>query len=187
MRRAIFCCLFCLVIAGCSLPSGTFVAPRLENDTSSARLMNIRIERWGEMRFSGLLALRRDGPGLYYALLDATGVKLLEAVTADDSGYRLIHGKGALRESGLGEFLAEVLTRIYLQEPAVQPCSGSWLYQVCRDEEAAGAWQKYGQAGFFEVWRAKSAPDQQSATGAVIYRQPWLGIRLVLQSIHPAS
>jgi hypothetical protein len=162
------------------------VAPRLENDEGSGRLLDIRIERWGEVRFSGLLALRPDGSGLYYALLDATGVKLLEAVTAEDSGYRLIHGKGALRESGLGEFLAEVLTRIYLQGPAVPPCSGSWLYRVCRDQEADGAWQKYGQAGFLEIWRAKSAPDQKSAIGAVIYRQPWLGIRIVLQSMHPA-
>ena len=186
MRQAIFCCFVCLVLAGCGLPPGSLVAPRLENDKGPGRLLDIRIERWGEVRFSGLLALRPDGSGLYYALLDATGVKLLEAVTADDSGYRLIHGKGALRESGLGEFLAEVLTRIYLQEPAVPPCAGSWLYRVCRDQGADGAWQKYGQTGFLEIWRVQPAADQDPSAEALIYRQPWLGIRIILQSMHPA-
>ena len=146
---------------------------------SSARLLQIRIERWGEVRFSGLLALRQRGEGLYYILLDATGVKLLEVAVDGAGEYRLIHAKGGLQDSALGGFLAEVLIRTYGQEPATLPCAGTWLYQLCREENTGNGWRKYGQVGPLQLWQVVADPGH-AANAAVIYRQPWLGVRIFL-------
>lgn len=182
MRQGLLCCFFCLLLVGCSLPLRISVDNPDENGKSPARLLNIRIERWGEVRFSGLLALRQEGQGLYYALLDATGVKLLEVAVAGNGGHRVIHAKGALQDSGLDGFLAEVLTRTYLQEPATLPCTGTWLHQLCREEDVAGnGWRKYGQVGPLQIWQVGTDPEQSPGSAAVIYRQPWLGVRIFLE------
>jgi hypothetical protein len=73
MRHGLASLVLCLLLCGCSLPLRTAVEGADENAKANGRLLNIRIERWGEVRFSGLLALRPEGQGLYYALLDATG------------------------------------------------------------------------------------------------------------------
>ncbi|MBU1567274.1 MAG: hypothetical protein KJ630_16830 [Proteobacteria bacterium] len=186
MRLGVVLCCLCLFFCGCSLPLR--ISPLIQDASGNpaARLMNIRIERWGEPRFSGLLALRQEGNGLYYALLDATGVKLLEVVVAEDGGHRLIHAKGALKDSGLDGFLAEVLARTYLQEPATLPCAGTWLYRLCREEEAGKGWRKYGQAGPLEIWQVGTDWEQGPGKAAVMYRQPWLGVRIFLEATKPA-
>ncbi len=183
MRQGLVFCFICLVLTGCSLPLRVSVDSPDANGKSPARLLNIRIERWGEMRFSGLLALRQGRQGLYYALLDATGVKLLEVAVAGDGRHRLLHAKGALQDSGLDGFLAEVLTRTYLQEPAILPCAGSWWYKLCREENASGkGWMKYGQAGPLQIWQVEADRGQEPGDVAVVYRQPWLGMRIFLEA-----
>ena len=182
MRLGLASFVLCLLLCGCSLPLRIAVEGADENAKANGRLLNIRIERWGEVRFSGLLALRPEGQGLYYALLDATGVKLLEATVVGDGEHRLLHVKGALQDSGLDGFLAEVLARTYLQEPATLPCAGTWLYQVCREQRADGGWQKYGQAGPLPIWKVGTGSGQGSGNEAVIYRQPWIGIRIFLEA-----
>lgn len=180
MKNGFLSICLCLLLGACSVPYAVLIKDPAAGSQSTAQLLNIRIERWGEMRFSGLLALRKQGPGLYYALLDATGVKLLEVSVAGDGEYQLLHAKGALKESGLDGFLAEVLARIYLREPATLPCVGSWLYEFCRRDDPDGkGWQKFGQAGPLQIWQVKTAVDPGNE--AMIYRQPWLGIRLYLE------
>ncbi len=184
MKNGFFSFCLCLLLGACSVPYAVLEKDPAAGSRSTARLLNIRIERWDEVRFSGLLALRKQGAGLYYALLDATGVKLLEVEVAGDGGYHLLHAKGTLKESGLDGFLAEVLERIYLLEPVTLPCAGSWLYEFCRQEDADGkGWKKYGQAGPLQIWQvtAADAPGHVPGNEAMIYRQPWLGIRLYLE------
>ena len=184
MKNVFISLCLCAVLGACSLPYASSKKDLGAGNQSTARLLNIRIERWDEVRFSGLLALREQGGGLYYALLDATGVKLLEVEVAGDGGYHLLHAKGALKESGLDGFLAEVLTRIYLREPATLPCVGSWLHEFCRQEGAEGeGWQKYGKAGPWQIWQvaATYGPGGGPGNEAMIYRQPWLGIRIYLE------
>ncbi len=181
MRRIIVSCFLCLLLCACSPPLRTLLGENDTSGTSFPRLLNIHIERWGEVLFSGLLALRQDGQGFYYALLDATGIKLLEVAVAANGDSRLLHAKGPLQESGLGDFLAEVLNRTYLQEPAILPCSGTWLYQVCLEEDEGKAWKKYGQSGPITLWRVTAQPGTDPKGSALIYSQVWLGVRIFLK------
>lgn len=185
MKAAIvtICCVINLTLCSCALPP---TVPRPEAipgpEAGAGRLLRLRIERWDTLRFSGLLGLREKGAGLYYVLLDATGVKLIEAEVAGDGSHKLLRVGGPLRESDFAPFLSEALARIYLQEPDRLPCAGSWLYQICRDGSVEGGSRKYGQAGPFEVWRVSSrAADRGSEAAAVIYHQPWLGVRIFLE------
>ncbi|MFH0785682.1 MAG: hypothetical protein V2B20_27560 [Pseudomonadota bacterium] len=186
MKNGFLSCCLCLLLGACSLPYAVPEKDPAAGNQSTTRLLNIHIERWDEVRFSGLLALREQGGGLYYALLDATGVKLLEVEVASDGEYHLLHAKGALKESGLDGFLAEVLNRIYLREPATLPCVGSWFYEFCREEDADGkGWRKYGQTGSLQIWQVTAAagPEQDTGSGVIIYRQPWLGIQIYFEPI----
>lgn len=186
MKKMLLVCLVGLLLSGCSVPLRSLTEEGPKNAEGPGQLLNIRIERWGDVRFSGLLAVRQHRGGLYYALLDATGVKLLEVTVAADGGFRLLHAKGAMRETGLDGFLSEVLGRIYLQEPASLPCSGTWLYQLCREEDGAAAgWQKYGQTGPLRIWQITTVRGQGAGSTAVVYRQPWIGVRILLESPQP--
>ena len=181
MRRIIWICCLCLFLSSCSVPLRVSDKGLEEGGKPVARLLNIRIERWGEVRFSGLLALREQGEQLYYALLDPTGVKLLEVVVDSDGEYRILHAKGVLQDSSLGGFLSEVLIRIYRQEPAVLPCAGTWLYQLCI-EQGDGTTDKYSQIGPLTLWRITAVPARQGVDyTALTYNQPWIGVAIFLE------
>ncbi len=178
----IVCCAIGLVACSCTLPpTVTGPAALPASEIGAGRLLHLRVERWDTLRFSGLLGLRARGAGLSYVLLDATGVKLIEAEVAGDGSHQLLRVSGPLRESDFAPFLSRALARIYLQEPDRLPCTGSWLYQICRDEGGEGGSSKYGQAGPFEVWRVSSRSADRGSEAAVIYHQPWLGVRILLE------
>jgi hypothetical protein len=172
-----------LLLGSCALPPAVTRPEAMPGaEAGAGRLLHLRIERWDTLRFSGLLGLRGKGAELYYVLLDATGVKLIEAEVAGDESYKLLQVSGPMRQSDFAPFLSQALARIYLQEPDRLPCAGSWLYRICREGSAEGGSRKYGQAGPFEVWRVSSrAADRESEAAAVTYHQPWLGVRILLE------
>jgi hypothetical protein len=187
MKSGILCfyCCFCLVLTSCGLPRTTSTPALTDQGKGTGRLLNIRVERWDTVRFSGLLGLRETAEGLYYVLLDATGVKLLEVEVAGDGSHKLLRVSGPLKKTDFAPFLSEALVRIYLQEPDEKSCVVSWLYQVCREEGEDKGWDKYGQAGPFKVWQVSASRASRDSSGAdgeaVVYRQPWLGIGIFLE------
>lgn len=181
MRLAIFSCWLCVLLAGCSLPKEVASPELAVREAAPGRMLNIRIERWDTLRFAGLLGLRQTAGGLDYILLDATGVKLLQAEVAGDGSFTLKQESGPLHKTGLAPFLSEALARIYLQEPVRPPCAGSWWYRLCRQEDERGARVKYGQAWPFTVWRVTGGDGQGEA--AVTYQQPWLGVKVKLEPL----
>lgn len=183
LREWCLACL-CLLLASCGLPR---TAVRTESPglaESAGRLLNIRVERWDTLRFSGLLGLQEKERGLCYVLLDATGVKLLEAEVAGDGHHNLLRVSGPLKKSDFAPFLSEALARIYLQEPDELPCAGSWFYRLCRQDSGDSGWEKYGQAGPFTVWQVSADRKRRTSGDAdesVIYRQPWLGVKISIE------
>lgn len=184
-------CGICLILTSCSLPYTIPTHEMAGPDQRAGRLLSIRVERWDAVRFSGLLGLRVSTAGLYYVLLDATGVKLLEVEVAADGSHDLLRASGPLQNSDFAAFLSQALARIYLQEPDQMPCAGSWFYQICREESEDSGWRKYGQAGPFRVWQVspsqagqagRTSPNSSGADAeAVVYRQPWLGVSISLR------
>lgn len=166
------------VLAGCAPPSSTLRLLPEQAGKAENRLFNLRIERWGDIRFSGLLALQQGGGEVHYALLDASGVKLLQARVSGAGESQVLHAKGALKDSSLAPFLGEALARIFLQEPKEAPCAGRWWHRLCRQDEA----MKSGYFGPVLLWRAE-VPGVLVGTETISYRQPWLGVGLVLRPV----
>lgn len=184
MKIAVLSCCICLLLTSCGLSPAVSTIDTIDRDQPAGiggRLLNIRIERWGTVRFSGLLGLKELAGGVYYVLLDATGIKLLEVEVARDGGHKVLQVSGPVKKTELAPFLSEALARIYLQEPGPgqEPCVGSWFYRLCRAESKDQSWGKYGQAGPFKVWQVSGhSPGNDEAT--VVYRQPWLGVSITL-------
>jgi hypothetical protein len=182
----LYCCCICLLMTSCSLPLAVQNKSIAEGNGSSGVLLNIRIERWEKLRFSGLLGLREEAQGLYYVLLDATGVKLLEVEVARDGGHKPERASGPLKELNLVPFLSEALSRIYLQEPARVPCAGSWFHRLCREEsEESGerSWYKYSRSGPFTIWQVTGRRTPAVGDEVVVYTQPWLGVTITLDRV----
>ena len=177
---SLYCCGIFFILTSCSL------SPAIRTDTIGVssepnKLLTIRIERWDEELFSGFLGLRKDAE-FSYILLDATGVKLLEAEVSGGGGHNL-QAKGPLKESDLAPFLSEALSRIYLQEPDRTPCAGSWFYRLCREnhvEIKEKSWKKHARTGFFTIWQA-SGSTIEGDKETVVYSQPWLGVSIELE------
>lgn len=167
-----------LVFTGCASSPPLRVLPLGQEDHAEKRLVALRIERWGEVRFSGLLAMQIGEARLQYALLDASGVKLLEARADAVGETQVLHAKGALREAGLATFLGEALARIFVQEPQERPCTGDWWHRLCRESVRL----KTGHLGPLPLWRADFS-DHPTGPRTITYLQPWLGVRLVLRPV----
>lgn len=185
--RIFLCFLILPLLACCALPSSMLLTHKSSDEGAlEGRLLHIRIERWNTLRFAGLLGVRETAGGLDYVLLDATGVKLLEAQVAADGSFTLLQESGPLRKSGLPPFLAEALARIYLQAPDRSPCAGSWWYRLCRETGEDGSSVKTGQAGPFTLWRITGGEKADSADGGsspLVYHQPWLGVKVKLEGM----
>ncbi|MEE4241953.1 MAG: hypothetical protein V2I36_10845 [Desulfopila sp.] len=179
-RLLLSICFFFILLTGCALPPTLQYDGREREIILQGKPLNIRIDRWGATQFTGLIGMRQREENLHYALLDATGVKLLEAEVNPEGGYEPVRSAGPLKNSALAPFLSQALARIYLQEPATQPCSGSWWYRLCRHEKLEGGWIQYGKNGPFTLWKAEILQGIDEKNMAILYHQPWLGIQILL-------
>lgn len=172
----------CMLLSACSLPQYTHRNMGEIEPQSAGKLYNIRIERWGSLRFSGLLVVKKRQAGLYYAMLDASGVKLVEAEVDTSGEHRLLHAKMGLKDSQLPEYLSTSLQRVYLLEPATVPCSSTLLLNFCRERSDGdeGRLLKYLQAGPVTLWEVQIGNKGDRGT-ITLYSQPWLGVRIYLE------
>jgi hypothetical protein len=166
--------------ASCSLPI-KHGGIRQEETNSETQLMKIRIKQWGNTRFSGLLVLLNHSTEVYYILLDATGVKLIEARVKKNGDYEIIRASGPVKDTQMPNFLAKSLQKIYLIEPHTVPCSRNMLLWLCLEEYADQHMIKYARAGPFTIWSV----DYKYANNLTSWHEasmsiPWLGVKLIL-------
>lgn len=183
-----FLTLFILILlSGCTLSSQSLLLAPVPEKTSYQKLQHIRIERWGDVKFNGILALRATNTGLHYALIDATGIKLLQAWSDAEGDHDAIKPTGPLAEKGLAPFLSEAIARIYLINPLTLPCSRAGFLSVCIIDDN-GLRKKTGSFAGIRYWDVKRGfnPGMTDSGAARIdtrYSQPWLGVEIVLQDL----
>lgn len=180
MRNIFVAIVLCFMCTACSLPIKYNNIPESEVGTGDSQIMNIRIERWGTTRFSGLIGLQQRGNGIYYVLLDATGVKLLEALVKEDGNHELIRAHGSLKDTQLPDFLSKSLQKIYLLEPEVIPCSRTLLLRFCKEKSEDNGWFKYAELGPFSLWAVSYAENHNTKWPASFFSQPWIGVNVIL-------
>ncbi len=173
--------------SGCSMPTATYTDSAFKEDRLSGKLLSIRIQQFENTRFSGLIGIRQTENGLRYGLLDATGVKLLEAETTPAGRHNPDLATGPLKDSTLAAFLSAALARIYFQEPATKPCDGSWFYRLCHLENEDHSWTKYRRNGPFTIWMIERRHLTGEAAETILYHQPWPGIKIVLEETSAAK
>ncbi len=182
MKKLIMLLISC-ALSSCSFTGNVYNGLGISKVDRAARLYTIRIEQWGELRFSGILALQQRQEGLYYVMLDATGVKLIEAEVGLTGDHRLIRANGPLESSQLPHYLSTSLKRIYLLDPQDSPCSRNVLLWFCKELSGEKGWKKYVQAGPFTVWRVEKNERDEDKSEIIVYSQPWLGVRIVLKGL----
>ena len=104
--------LVAFLLAACSVPSlePPALAPESVVVQEEAGIMyNLRITRQGRQKFSGILGVRTVGDDLHFAMLDATGILLLEADVHADGSYKITRAVGQIADSQLPGYLAETL------------------------------------------------------------------------------
>ncbi len=167
----VFLCV--LLLAGCSLPLRPV---EINSEQHESQLYHIKLSRWSEPRFSGLLALQASAEGLHYALLDATGVTLLSARVSAAGEHHLLQAYGPFQQSSLPEVLSHALFRIVQAEPNQLPCATNWLVRFCQRQKD-GYFSKKASTGLATMWQVEY--DQEQWTTAS-YSSPWIGFALQL-------
>lgn len=176
---------FLIFLSGCTLSTNSLVLAPVPEITAYQKLQHIRIERWGEVKFNGILALRATDKGLHYALIDATGIKLLQAWSDAKGDHNTITPTGPLAEQGLAPFLSEAIARMYLINPLRLPCSHKGLLSVCIKDDN-GLRIKTGNFAGIRYWNVEGGLNTVQNNNAATridtrYSQPWLGVEIVLQ------
>ena len=182
MVRPVIILLCGLLLVSCSFRTTT-VFRGFTDSSQPFKLYNLRIDRWSERRFSGLLALQRQTGGLYYALLDASGVTLLEAEISCDGKRKLLKGQAQIKKTGLPDYLGTAIYRVFGLDPEEYPCSYNGVLRFCLDSLPAGGWTKSAELWPFIIWTAtrKGKGDREKRT--IVYEQPWGGVKITLEQV----
>ena len=176
---AVFCC---LMVVSCSYPAIT-VYRGLEQENESFNLLNIRIQRWEKLKFSGLLALQRKGDKLFYAVLDSSGITLMEAEIGAGGEHNLLDAKKEMKASELPQYLSTALYRTFGLDPEDYPCSGDGLVTLCLKKKD-GRWRKEATAGPFTLWMAEGVDPEGDEVVETIYQQPWSGVQISFKRLN---
>jgi hypothetical protein len=169
-----------LLVTSCSFPVTKTINVLQSIPYGSPQLKKIVIHSFGTERFSGLLGLMKQEGGIYYILLDATGIKLLEAEVKNNGEYIIKNGLKKLTNTSLPEILAQTLRRIYIVEPAELPCSTHFFQKLCRKQLSRDTWIKYSDKGPFTHW---SVYSDGGADPLITLSQPWIGLQITLSEI----
>lgn len=180
MKNIMILIAFAILLASCSFPVTKTVNVLQSFPDDSPQLNRIVINSFGTERFSGLLGLKKQDNGLYYVLLDATGIKLLEAEVNNDGKYIIKNGLKKLIDSSLPTILALSLWRIYIVEPIELPCSTHFFQKLCREQGSHDTWIKYSTKGPFTHW---SIFFKEGVDPYITLSQPWIGLQITLSEV----
>lgn len=167
-----------ILLSSCSMVTSSRVSDLIPDD--SPQLKNIIIKSFGTQKFSGLLGLAEQQDGLYYLLLDATGLKLLEVEVYSNGDYTIKYGIKRLADSRLPQILARSLRNIYIIEPAKLPCATDFVYNFCEEPVDRDTKIKYTRYGPFPGWKVRL---ETSGNGLITYSEPWVGLLITLSKI----
>lgn len=180
MKNIVLLITFFIFLTSCSMPVTKTINVLQPFPDDSPQLKKIVIRSFGTEKFSGLLGLMEQQDGLYYILLDATGIKLLEAEIKIDGKYFITNGIKKLTEGSLPGVLAQSLRRIYIVEPAELPCSTYFFQRLCRKKLNDDKWIKYSDQGPFTHWIVHFDGNTDTL---ITLSQPWIGLRITLSEV----
>ena len=183
MKKTVLAIICCMLLVSCGYPTRTVYRDLFQEDASFT-LYNIRIHRWEGLRFSGLLALQIKADGVSYALLDPSGITLLEAEIGADGEHKLLQAKGEMQTSALPEYLSTSFYRIFGVDPEEYPCSRDGLITFCLKTSKETGWVKEVLAGPFTVWQAKGGMAGDTGEPELVYEQPWGGVHITLKKLN---
>jgi len=149
-------------------------------------LWKLTIEKWGAERFTGLLAVRTIGPDFHLALLDATGIKLLETTMSDGSDIRVVFALKSVRDRGLPEYLSKSASRIFDTVSDDVHCFRHGLIRICKKKPASDVERKEARFGPFLLWSVDYFYSKDTSEGFVcaVLQEPWRRSKLTLELFH---
>lgn len=179
---------FIMSLTGCSFSGTSLVSAPAPEKTIYQKLQHIQIKRWGEVKFDGILALQATTAGLHYALIDATGIKLLQAWSDVRGDHDAIKPTGPLAGKGIAPFLSEALARLYYITLQKLPCSRTGFLSVCIANDDNGKTIKTGSFAGITYWTVEGGINliQKKSDQAAVntrYSQPWIGVEIILQDL----
>lgn len=143
----------------------------------------LTLEQWGTERFTGLLAVRAIGHDLHLVLLDATGIKLLEATKPDGEDIRVISAVKAVRDHSLPQYLSRSSSRIFGDTSNNVHCLRHGFIRICKKKIASDVKIKEACFGPFSVWSVDYFYGRDVSKGFVraVLKEPWRHSRLTLE------
>ena len=153
--------------------------------TADESLWKVRIHQWGKERFSGLLAMSSADKGMRVALLDPTGIKLLETELDRAGSVRSMSALAAVEGKGLPDFLTSSLQKIFYGSGEISSCSGGVFLRLCHEQTGDKETRKRSLFGPIPIWSVDyrffgtGYEEIQSAELHV----PWYGISFIMSVI----
>jgi len=155
MNKLIISIVILSQVWGCSaaLKARRSASPLLQDGHS---LWNLTVGRGDSQLFAGLLAMRKSGSMIEAALMDSTGIKLLEESVAADGEVKVVSALPTVRERRLPTLLGEGIHRLFFNGTGFvqEPCRQQWLTQLCFGERKDGSLAKTKKVGPLVLWRA---------------------------------
>lgn len=168
-----------VLLSSCSMPKNLVSESDTLGKHSPLQLHQITISSFWQKKFTGILAISITDNNIHYALLDAMGIKLLEADVSGIDRYEVTGGVKKLMKSNLPAVMAESLIRIYRLEPVEQPCSTSFWNTLCQKKLDDGSRIKYCRSGLFVRWKVRFLSNADT----IVYSRSLIGFTLELTPV----
>lgn len=144
-------------------------------------LYQFRLERSGQTKLAGLLALRQQTEGTWGGLLDATGIPLVKMVVPPAGEYTVEDCSPAVCDTRLPEVLGKLIAYIYYT-PARSDCSWYTLSCVCQKSGQGEKLAKWKKIGPFHAWQILQ--ENPGSRSEKIYAQMYFSsVRIDLRRI----
>ena len=183
--RLLFSVLLLITIAACSVKEMPPFPEMRRTLADRESLWQMRLEHRGRERFSGILALRSEENNIRMVLLDSTGIKLMEAVVGGNHKFEVVYAMKIVQDHNLPEYLCRSLEKIFLETPDELPCSGGWLYRLCRYAVSDGHGRKRASWGPIPLWKVDFLVDTSHplTMKRAVLDSPWPGPKLILDML----
>jgi hypothetical protein len=117
---------------------------------SPDKLYQFRLERSGQTKLAGLLAIRHQADGVWGGLLDATGIPLVKLLVTPAGNNEIEYCAATVCDTKLPEVIGKLIHSIYFR-PADPECP--WYTVSCVCAQSAGDKKvKWNKTGPFRSW-----------------------------------
>jgi len=174
-------------VSGCAPKLSTPAVREFTNELNLNKscLWKIVVNRGGEEKFSGILAIKQHVDFISLVLLDPTGITLLKGEVFQSGDISLTSSLEKIKKSKIEDYMGKVVFRIFYLMPSDETCRKGFSRLCWVGTDIASVNKKIYTFGPFLFWSIsyKSDGKEEGHIKNIEFNHPWSKTTILLEGI----